>query len=345
MRSLLFLLPLLIACGDPDSDLQSRLEENGVSIDALLEAPSLAEIEAVRQDWAGRDLTPRDVRIELSRTLDDGASLRVVSHRVGPDGPRHFGAILLPPPEVIGEEGLPINISLTGYGPPFTVEFSPEQGAADGVVVIPGYRGQELIVYGERFLSEGDHRDQCDGASDDALALIEVVRADPESHANGEVLAVGGSRGGNVALLLSLRDSMVRGGVSLAGPVDYFVPEFMSHPNMQVLYEGNLVIPALEQGAAGIAESRLRMLRCSPARFAAASPEPRLRWQLHHGTEDAAVPVLNAELLEGAWAAGERDPSDLDVFVYSGEGHSLAGGLAVLNERLEALSSELWPED
>ena len=70
--------------------------------------------------------------------------------------------------------------------------------------------------------SEGDRSDVWDGATDDALALLNVaLKITPEADAR-RIAVFGRSRGGTVALLAAIRDPRIRQVVDWAGPSDLF---------------------------------------------------------------------------------------------------------------------------
>ncbi len=263
--------------------------------------------------------------------LADGRLLRVVSHS-GPGG-LHFGAIISPAEGTpVPEQGFPIALSLSGFGPPFEVRVSTDASSESRhppvITVYPAYRGQRLLVGEQAFESEGPLFDQCDGGTDDVLALLNVA-IESTSRAGERVVAVGGSRGGNTAMLASIRDDRIERVVSLAGPDTYLVESYRRHANLKVLYD-NWFLKDLSVRASSIAEARARMIACSPLLFVSDIAP----LQLHHGTADAGVPFEVLNRMEAAWVEQGRDPVDLQVYAYEGAGHTLSGFVSQIRARI-----------
>ena len=82
-------------------------------LDALFAPASAAELEAVRSDWAARDVSARGVAVELEERYSlagRGCALRILSHQV--DGVLHYGAVLVPEGSAAGS--LPLLLYLHG---------------------------------------------------------------------------------------------------------------------------------------------------------------------------------------------------------------------------------------
>ena len=100
------LLGLLAGCDqavDPVEPVADAIDLEA-KLDDLFAPPTAAEVEAVRADWARRDISAAEVTIELTESypLDETpATLRIVSHRVGEV--LHYGAILAPDSAAIGQ--------------------------------------------------------------------------------------------------------------------------------------------------------------------------------------------------------------------------------------------------
>ena len=87
---------------------------------------------------------------------------------------RHYGVVIEPPGE--HEAGwLPVVVSLIGFGAETLLEVPSDAQAYDGayVTIIPSFRGHELQVGDESWVSEGDAFDQCDGGTDDIALRID----------------------------------------------------------------------------------------------------------------------------------------------------------------------------
>lgn len=324
-----FLLALAaVACGHADHSLllSEELTALGVDLDALFAEPTDAELNAVRADWATRDLSPEDVNVVWSTDVSGGV-LQVLSHRV--DGHLHYGAVWIPD----GPGPFPLVNFWLGFGPPFELDTEwVRQDASESVIIaLPAFRGTILSSGEQSWLSDGPRFDQCDGGGDDGLAFMNVVLSEVPSVDVERIAVVGGSRGANVGLLAGARDERVRAIAALYGPTRYLDREWLDHPNLQALYRGWFVEPLLA-GVGTVADARHEMLACSPVFFVEDLPPV----QLHHGEADAAVPVSAAYAFADAWAASSQSPEDLEAFYYPDENHGLMGVLDVVNEHMEA---------
>lgn len=327
---------LSLSCGGAGFglNLPVALDNRGVDLEALFAPPTDAELEAVRASWRARDLSPRNVEVLHERAMPDGRTLRIVGHEVG--GARHVGAVFTPGEDVpVPPGGFPVAVWSAGFGPPFEIHppmTTPSPDSPPNVTVFPAFRGQTLLSDDDRFEAGGERFDQCDGGGDDALALVNVAMQIEPRASPDRVVAAGGSRGGNVSLLLGIRDPRVEAVVSIAGPTDYLERRYLDDPNLDVLYE-EWFIRELLAGSGDVAEARRRMLACSPVYFVEDLPAT----QLHHGDADEAVPVATVRRLFDAWRAARGDADErLEVFVYEGEGHGFESQREQMQARLVA---------
>ncbi len=311
-----------------DTTIRNALIAQGIDVDQLLAPPTAAERAAVQADWATRDIAPRDVVEEAVFTLSDGATLRIVSHTV--NGERHFGGIVVPV-DPGGPESLPVMMNLYGFGPPFTVTILDADVwgfMRHFVMVVPSYRGQTLRFDNQQWQSEGDLYDFCNGASDDALALLNVALATTPEADPARIGAYGGSRGGNVGLSMAARDPRIQYVVELAGVTDQLQPEALIHPNLVINYEKTFARDLLA-GTGTMAQARHHMLTCSPRHFADQLPFV----QVHHGTADRNVPVDHAEwLIADMQRLGRRAP-EFEAFIYNGGDHAFTGLAGIVFDR------------
>ncbi|HJU54945.1 MAG TPA: prolyl oligopeptidase family serine peptidase [Pyrinomonadaceae bacterium] len=322
----------------------SAREANGWTLpfplSAVFAKPTAAEIKKVEEDWRTRDLRPRDVQEAARGSLDLGrakATVRIVSHLV--HGSRHYGAIIVPAgatpgccPVLIEAKGVSWN-----YFPLELEKLHSPRLLADRqarfIYVVPSFRGEVLNFAGVAYQSEGDRTDALDGATDDAIALLNVaLQTTPEADAN-RVCAFGHSRGGTVALLLGIRDSRIRCVVDWAGPTDWFYLMGTEGWTEQELYaEGmrtrakpsetggqnieRFLLRAIK-GEQGLTEVRHRMLASSPLYFARRLP----RAQLHYGLEDTSVPVRNGLRFVAELKRQGVPAARYQTFFYPGQGH------------------------
>ncbi|MGD8496545.1 MAG: prolyl oligopeptidase family serine peptidase, partial [Gemmatimonadales bacterium] len=320
------------------------------SLEDLFRPPTPAEIDAVRNEWATRDLAPHAVEevahheFETPAMYADGAPLRydvrIVSHEV--EGDRHYGAILVPEGATPGCCG--VVVSAHGVDPWYSgVDLEAldlpavlGRNEARTIVVVPSFRGEQLRIAGATYESVGDPRRPWDGATDDALALLNVaIDMTPEADSS-RICTFGKSRGGTVALLAAERDPRIDCVVAWAGPADWFshMGTFGFTLQEQVewgLWEhwmpgdgfgsaGQFIEQKLASSIAGegrpLEDIRRQMIAGSPLYFVDDLPAA----QLHYGREDRSVPARNAEALRRA-LAGRRQGPRFEVFVHEGSGH------------------------
>lgn len=310
------------------------------SLDSVFAKPTSAEIAEVEADWRARDLQPHDIKEVLKGRIDLGqsmATVRLVSHRVL--GSRHYGAIIVPDGATQG--CCPVVVELKGVSPNyFPLDLnklhSPQffgDIQKQFIYVVPSYRGEVLQFEGKSYTSEGDRTDALDGATDDAIALLSVaLKTTPEINPQ-RIGVFGHSRGGNVALLMGIRDPRVAGIVEWAGPTDWF--ELMGTEGWaeRELYAEALRTRATPtetggqnverflmkaiKGEATLKDVRRRMIASSPIYFARRLPPA----QLHYGLEDPSVPVRNGLGLVRELKRRAVPASRYQAFFYPRQGH------------------------
>jgi dipeptidyl aminopeptidase/acylaminoacyl peptidase len=201
------------------------------------------------------------------------------------------------------------------------------------IFVFPSFRGEVLNFEGRPYQSEGDRRDALDGATDDAIALLNVTLQTTPGADSERICAYGHSRGGNVALLLGIRDRRIDCVVDLAGPTDWFylmgtkgwtedelwTEAVRIHANTLETGGQNLERFAMRaiEGKADLAAVRHNMIASSPLYFAARIP----RTQLHYGIEDPSVPVRNGYRFVAELRRHRVPGSRYQAFFYPGQGH------------------------
>lgn len=188
-----------------------------------------------------------------------------------------------------------------------------------------------MAVGGREYLSEGDRTNAWDGATDDALALLELaLRTTPDADST-RIGIFGQSRGGSVALLAAIRDTRIRAVVSWCGPVDWFTHMGTGGWSLEEIVREGVRLNAVPPEPGGQFIERYlrrpnadeRTLRFARHRMIASSPLyflqhlPRVRCS--YGREDSMVPVSNAESLIRAF---RRNP-DRQCRIVEGAGHDL----------------------
>jgi hypothetical protein len=306
------------------------------SLSDVFARPTAAEINAVRADWATRDLRPDGIREEARGELNiDGwtANVRIYSYLV--HGFRNYGAVIVPKNASPG--CCPVIIDAKGVSPtyfPLDLDRIESVRMMDDlkdrfIYVVPSFRGEILNFAGRTYTSEGDRRDALDGATDDTLAFLNVaLQMTPEADAK-RMCAFGHSRGGTVAMLAGIRDKRIKCVVNVAGPVDWFYAMGTDGWTEQELWQEGVRIHAtpleaggqdLErfmgraiEGKADLAAVRHNMIASSPLYFARLLPPGKH----YYGIEDVSVPVMNAEQLRAALPPANRSA----VVMYPGQGH------------------------
>lgn len=329
-------------------DLGSRRREGEgwsvpYSIDLLLEAPTAREITLVKKRWSERDLSVKDVVIELEEEVafqHFAGTTAIFSHTVL--GSRHFGAVFVPAgaktascPILMVIKGVsssyfPLDIT---QGPQILRTLGEESGKF--AYVIPCLRGETMIFGEHRFESEGDRTNAWDGATDDAIALLSVaLRMIPEVDPS-RIYCFGKSRGGTIALLAGQRDHRIKGVLAWSAPTDWFALMTYGGWSMKEIVEDTLlnkwepseggeagqfvewfVKPSIEDNRS-LSEARLHILASSPLYFA----DLLKKTQIHHGVEDNMVPVENARALI---AQMESIPNaEFEAFLHRDAGHDV----------------------
>lgn len=329
------LLGLLAGCdqaGDPVGPVVDAIDLE-TKLDDLFAPPTAAEVEAVRADWAQRDISAAEVTIELTESYplsETPATLRIVSHRVGEI--LHYGAILTP------DSAAPSSLSILMYlhGGDSGVEvddidlviFALGELRDNFVYVIPSFRSEPLEYENQEWVSTGPSG-HWDYDVDDALALLNVaLELTPQAKIEG-LSMVGGSRGAGVALLAGIRDKRIENIVALFGPTDFFddwVREIAREAAMGsprdlpgVAHIDTTFIQPYMRGKVDLAEVRLELVRRSSVLFAEDLPAV----QLHHGDADGTVAVSQAHSLIRTMEALGREPPAFEAFIYEGGGHHI----------------------
>ncbi|MEM1448480.1 MAG: prolyl oligopeptidase family serine peptidase [Planctomycetota bacterium] len=317
----------------------------------LFAPPTQAEIDAVRADWALRPPTVSGYRLEAQGVDSAGALYDVVSHVV--DGQRHFAGIRYPRNYQPGQPHGAVVVchgGLNGVGLEEASNFLtvlPGQCIDDEYfLIIPSYRGEVLATpFAGTFLSGGTPS-YADRDVDDTRSLLSVALANYPDIDDARIAAWGISRGGAVALLLSLRDDRIRRTIDMFGFTDLSLSSVRSEVE-DILNLGNTpmgigrvmwessVAPWLSS-ALTLDEARLAWLRRSPCYFATDLPPV----QIHHGLQDVQVDVSHTLVLLNALDAINVPASEAQGFLYPNGMHGL-NSLVGHGDRVEPFVCEL----
>lgn len=326
------------------SMLACSCSENGEYLDnfdrnALFAKPTQGELEAVKQDWLARDLTPSHYATEQTyQILGNGTVLKFISFHVS--GLKEYGALLIP----ASDKTLPVRMLLGGFSREIktnVVQLQVDEAFSDKhfILAIPALRGQSLriILNGTTYESpicEGEHRDAFDEATDDALAFLNVIDSlEPLADVN-RVSVRGGSRGGTVALLMGERDDRVKIAIDIAGPTDLITLTDIHENDPTYQYQ---FLEALVNKTSTMEQVRHKLIASSPIFFAEDLPFT----QLHMAENDQIVPLSQGIALKTEIETFEVEPF-FQLFIYPGRDHTnIATDNNVLNDRIESVLSSL----
>lgn len=268
-----------------------------------------ADLDRVQALWSDRDFSPRNVEVVLEDAEASAYTVLIYKHSIGQS--EHYGVVTKPEnqtaplPIVISTDGLDqSNPTINGE----TVLGYFTSILDRSILVIPTFRGRTLLFKGRSFPADGDFCDAYDGAADDTIALLNVVEDSlPEADLE-RVLVRGGSRGGNTALLMAVRDPRVRIVDATAAPVDFYRSEVRSRYGSQ--YTCQFFTGKSSQ------ESRDKMLASSPLHFALQASVDEVH--LYYGAVDTIVPLWNGEQMHDHLLS---QPAEVSFVSYPGVGH------------------------
>ena len=344
---------LNVAATDAATAVTARALDLEAELDTLFIAPGDAEIDAVRADWADRDVSATGATVVLDEPMNLAGSatrLRVVSHTV--TGARHYGAIIVP--DGAAEGDLPILAYLHGgdggvsIGDVQVAAFALGELRDSFAYVIPSFRAEPLVYGDSVWISEGPPS-PWDYDVDDLLALLNVaIEITPEARPDS-INLLGGSRGGGVALLAGVRDPRIVRIVSFFGPTYFFddwVREIVREAALRmprqltgVAHLDSTVIQPYIRGEYSRGDARLDLVRRSSALFAEELPSV----QLHHGDIDQTVAVSQAEALIAAMEALGRGEPDFEAYIYEGGGHDFLDLSAAIPRAVAFLARAFGP--
>jgi dipeptidyl aminopeptidase/acylaminoacyl peptidase len=318
-------LSLLSACGGGS-------EPSGVLDPQLSFAPpTQAELQTISATWEQRDLSPRDTELAKRDTAPADYDVLILRHRVGVN--THYGAVTIPKNAVA--RSLPVVVHADGLSqdnPPLNLDLNLQMAGEllRGVVyVIPTFRGRTLLYKGVSYPADGDFCDAYDGATDDAIALLNVVEASIEAADLDRVMVRGGSRGGNTALLMTVRDPRVKIALAIAAPVDFNRLEPRARYAEQ--YRCQFITNKSPE------QSRQKILASSPLHFSV--PATVRKIYIFHGSADSVVPLWNATEM----AAHLEDQSvPVALRVFEGYGHEDLGSSPDFRAAQRAAIGELF---
>lgn len=292
------------------------INDPGISIEELFEAPTEAELNEILGDWKNKDFTPKKVKVEYAERRSNGDSLKVISHYVA--GKKHYGMMRIPGGIDIKEA--PILIGLGGGGAYLDVVEATYLNRRSSricrevlnnyITIVPSFRGDMLRGDDFCFRSEGYTGDVWLGAAEDAIAFLEVVKAMYSKGDSTRVLAMGVSRGATVALIIGALSEKLDYIISISTHtnfhnIDVFKKEMVGRDYSRIFFTPQTSSENI----------RKKLIASSPYYFAQRLPF----FEIHQGTEDEKTTVFHARLLEERLREiGRKDK----IYIYEGKGHA-----------------------
>lgn len=300
-----------LICGAQTS--KSTNEEN--LLNKILTDPAPREIKNILSDLRKQDLSPREVVVHDSVLLSNLNTLYVLSHKV--EGLIHYGAVIVPANS--NEKKLPMIVFASGgdgmhkeldirqdfnHAAVQFPDFLGDELDSTLIVVIPSFRGQQLIIGDKKYQSDGNVGDAFGGATTDALAFLNVVLKTFAQASESRIAIYGGSRGGTVALLASSRDKRIKRTIAVAAPTDMKALYQLYPDQFKILFFNDLLAGKISEQ-----EARKRFISISPIYFIEELPLV----QIHHDKNDPFVPADFAKKLTDSMTAhGKR----IDSYFY-----------------------------
>ena len=268
-----------------------------------------ADLARVQQAWSDRDLSARNAEVVLEDDEALAYMVLIYRHSIGQN--THYGIVTKPKNQTAN---LPVIVYADGLNQSNpTIDGETVLGYFTSVLdrsilVIPTFRGRTLLFKGRTFPAGGDFCDAYDGAVDDTIALLNVVENSVQEADLDRVLVRGGSRGGNTALRLGVRDARVRVVDATAAPVDFYRSEVRSRYGSQ--YTCQFFTGKSPQ------ESRDKMLASSPLHFEMQASVNEV--YLYYGALDNIVPPWNGDEMHEQLRSA---PLEVDYVSYPNVGH------------------------
>ncbi len=288
---------------------QTSKDNEETLLKKILVDPSAGEIRKVLAERRRLALSPKNIIVHDSIELLNSNRLYVLSHSI--EGCRHYGAIVIPGrpdqrklPVVIfatGGDGIHTRFDLTQDFNHKAARFPNFLGSdldSNSIIVIPSFRGQQLIIGDKKYQSEGPVSDAFDGATTDALAFLNVALAIFKKADENRIMIYGGSRGGTVALLAAARDKRIKRVVAVAAPSDMKELYHLYPDQFKLLFFKDLLAGRISES-----EARKKFISCSPIYFTKELPLV----QLHHDKNDPFVPAAFAKRLVESMRVNGKD--------------------------------------
>ncbi len=299
------------------------------NLDSLFATPTAAEIDEVLADWNSRDVNAYNWQT-LGSGIINGFTVDAVSHEVA--GNTHYGFVRHP---ANYDPSQSYAILMYNHGGIGGVNVGAINQFADDCyddffIIAPSFRGETAFTgalgLGD-LLSDGAVS-EFDGDVDDALALLNGTIANYGGVDATNISVTGGSRGGCVSYLVSIREARINRGVYFYGATDHITAPGLQDSIETILANGTSVGPyyttvkniaeAYEDGTLPLHTARLELIRRSPIHFLNYLPD---NIQIHHGALDFVVPIFTSDELDAALIANNLPLGDYAYYIYPDGGH------------------------
>jgi len=302
----------------------------------LFETPTASELAAVKTQWDGRLINPTNPTADRTATLD-GMRMDRISFDF--DGLHQYGLLRYPRDFTPGRK-YPVLVLLHGgfsgfwYDLPlhFDVDYPSGCIADSFFVVCPTYRGESLSggeLWGN-VASEGEPS-FWDRDCDDSMAMLTAVLEWESGLDPQRIVVHGGSRGGNVAYHMAIRDTRVKRVVVLFGPSQFRQDDIQNECQIQVDGGAEAESPLAQKvlseiiepwntGQMSLTEARQLLTAWSACDFL--PPETPL--QVHHGLLDETVPPAHSYLVADHMEVLGAPDSAFSLYTYTSGSHNAA---------------------
>lgn len=321
-RILLFLLIITYiptACQEVEpclSKIKYRKTPITVDINALFSPITPDERDHILASWENFDATSSAITIIKTYNIRPNRKAHIISHTA--EGKVHYGAIIEPTqyddtrqyPLLSFPFGLNQSTPYVGLDERWLLDelISP---LSDYWILIPSFRGQALVAGDHFYCSDGFFGDAYDGATDDALRLLDIALNQYSNQIDHDRISVYGiSRGGTVAMLMGIREPLITKVIAQSAPNLFHNLDSYHRFSWQFQYQFlNEEKPE--------SELRIPMIKSSPYYFL-----NHYDGQLYilHGQDDPICPIANIDRIHSTYP----DRSNTSIKVLEG-GHMLNG--------------------
>jgi pimeloyl-ACP methyl ester carboxylesterase len=301
---------------------------------APLFAPATSqEMVLVENDWARRSTEPSNAAIDRTVMMEGFRMQRISFHL---DNLHQYGVLRYPKDFTPGQK-FPVLMLLhggfSGFWFNFPLNFDADYTSgclADSFfVVCPTYRGEDLAGGDLGNVSSEGEPSVWDRDCDDSMAMLTAVLSLVPELDPDRVTAHGGSRGGNVAYHMAVRDPRVKRTVVLFGPSQFRQADIQSecqdHIDGIAQAQSSLAIKVISEiiepwnaGQLTLFEARHLLTAWSICDFL----PPEIQLQVHHGLADEIVLPVHSFLVAEQMEEVGGDNANFALHTYPDGNHN-----------------------